>query len=309
MNDSVAQLRSRWTPELTEAAIRFLQGNPTDIEIPTVELDGKTYLDLRGIRIEQTQLDGMLIRNVNLRWSTIRDVGFKGAKLVDCNLSQASFSECYFRRTVFQKCDIVNSKFDSSDFSNARIEASRLDFATFRSCEIDLASIVFRQDASPQVLARICRNLKLNAISMGHFADASALAYLEKTYERHVLYHQAFDAKREPTGVRLKAIALWLDAVFLNWLWGYGEKPARLALAMLVAIFGFGTLQYALNGIAGRGWWEHVYFSGITFVSVGYGDLVPVEPIPRVLAVLEGVTGVTFIGLLIASATKKIMHR
>jgi len=309
MNDSVAQLRSRWTPELTEAAVRFLQGNPTDIEIPTMELDGETYLDLRGIRIEQTQLDGMLIRNVNLRWSTIRDVGFKGAKLVDCNLSQAGFSECYFRKAVFQKCDMINAKFDSSDFSSARIDASRIDFATFRSCEIALRDIRFRDDANPQVLARVCRNLKLNAISMGRFDDASDLAYMERTYERQVLYHQAFAGKHERIGVRLKAIALWLDAVFFNWLWGYGERPWRLAIAMLVAVFGFGTLQYALDGVPGSGWWEDIYFSGITFVSVGYGDLLPVGPIPRVLAVLEGATGITFLGLLIASATKKIMHR
>lgn len=309
MNDSVAHLRSRWTPELTDAAIRFLQGNPTDVDIPTMELDGETYLDLRGIRIEQTQLDGMLIRKVNLRWSTIRDVGFKGAKLVECNLSQANFSECYFRRAVFQKCDIVNSKFDSSDFSNARIDASRLDFATFRNCEIHLTSIAFLQDANPQVLARVCRNLKLNAISMGHFGDAGELAYMEKTYERHILYNQAFSRERDARGKRFKAIAYWLDAVIFNWLWGYGEKPWRLASGMLLAIFGFGTLQYALNGIPGRGWWEHVYFSGITFASIGYGDLVPAEPIPRVLAVLEGILGVTFLGMLIASATKKIMNR
>ena len=31
MNDSVALLRARWTPELTEAAIGFLQGNPGEI--------------------------------------------------------------------------------------------------------------------------------------------------------------------------------------------------------------------------------------------------------------------------------------
>ena len=309
MNDSVAHLRSRWTPELTDAAIRFLQGNPTDAEIPTVELDGETFLDLRGIRIEQTQLDGMLIRKVNLRWSTIRDVGFKNAKLVHCNLSQASFSECYFRRATFQTCDIVNAKFDACDFSSARIDASRLDFSTFKSCELTLENIAFREDANPQVLARVCRNLKLNAISMGHFGDAGELAYMERTYERHLLFHHAFTHEREPVSRRFKAIARWLDAVIFNWLWGYGEKPWRLAIGMLVAIFGFGTLQYALDGVPGRGWWEHVYFSGITFASIGYGDLVPADPIPRVLAVLEGVLGITFLGMLIASATKKIMHR
>ena len=306
MNDSVALLRTRWTPELTDAAIRFLQGNPGEIEIPTMDLDGQTHLDLRGIRIAGTQLDGMLIRRVNLRWATIHDVGFKGARLIDCNLSQASFSECYFRRAAFQGCDIVNSKFESCDFPGARLDASRLDFARFRNCEIDLASIVFREDGNPQVLARVCRNLKLNAMTMGHLADASELAYMEKTYERRILYHQAFPRQARR---RLKAIAYWLDSLLFNWLWGYGEKPWRLAIGMLIVIFGFGTLQFALDGIPGRGWWEHVYFSGITFASIGYGDLVPVEPIPRVLAVMEGVLGITFLGMLIASATKKIMSR
>ncbi|MBI2753467.1 MAG: pentapeptide repeat-containing protein [Betaproteobacteria bacterium] len=309
MNDSVAQLRSRWTPELTDAAIRFLQGNPTEIEIPTMELDGETYLDLRGIRIEQTQLDGMLIRNVNLRWSTNRDVGLKDAKFVNCNLSQAGFSECYFRRTVFQNCDIVNAKFDSSDFSNARIDASRIDFATFRNCEITLRNIRFRQDTNPQVLARVCRNLKLNAMSMGHFDDASDLAYMEKSYERHVLFNQAFAQKTDRVGKRLKAIAFWLDAVILNWLWGYGERPWRLMLAMVATIVAFGTVQFWLDAIPDKSWWAHVYFSGITFLTVGYGDLVPIEAIPRLVAVVEGMVGIMFIGLLIASATKKIMYR
>jgi ion channel/pentapeptide repeat protein len=309
MNDSVAVLRARWTPELTDAAIRFLQGNPGDIDIPTMELDGATLLDLRGIRIHGTQLDGMLIRKVNFRWATIEDVGFKGARLVDCNLSQASFAHCYFRRTAFQNCDIVNSKFESCEFPNARFEASRLDFASFRSCEIEIDSIAFPQGASPHVLARICRNLKLNAMAMGHFLDASELAYRERTYERHMLHRRAFPRPGEPVRGRLHAMAMWLDSLLFNWLWGYGERPWRLVPSMLFMILAFGTLQYALDGIPGRGWWEHVYFSGITFCSVGYGDLVPEQPIPRTLAITEGILGITFLGLLIASATKRIMTR
>jgi len=309
MNDSVAVLRARWTPELTEAAIAFLQGNPGAIDLPTMELDGATLLDLRGIRIHGTQLDGMLIRNVNLRWATVEDVGFKGARLVDCNLSQATFSRCYFRRTAFRNCDIVNSKFESCEFPNARLESSRLDFASFRNCEIEFSSIALRDDANPQALERICRNLKLNAMSMGRFADASDLAYHERTYERHVLYRQAFPRGGGKPRRRGRAIVLWLDSMLFNWLWGYGERPWRLALGMLVAIFGFGTLQFALDGLPGHGWWEHVYFSGVTFASIGYGDLVPHGPLPRVLAVLEGLLGITFLGMLIASASKKIMHR
>ena len=144
---------------------------------------------------------------------------------------------------------------------------------------------------------------------MGHFSDAGELTYLERTYDRQALFDQAFVREHEGLAQRLKAIGDWLASVLLNWLWGYGEKPERLALTMLGNILAFGTLQYWLNGVPGASWFDHTYFSGITFLTIGYGDLAPVGVLPRVLAVLEGAAGITTFGMLIASAAKKIMYR
>jgi hypothetical protein len=309
MSDSVEHLRARWTPELTAAAIHQLQGQPAGIEVPTMQHDGRTFLDLRGIRIEQTQLDGAQLRDVNLRWSTIRDVGFKGTHLAHCNLSQTSLSECYFRNTVFDNCDIVNAKFQKNEFSNARIEDCRLDFCSFKECEITLQTIRFRKDTDPRVLMRICRNLKLNAMSMGHFADAGELTYMEKTFERHTLHRHAFTAEHESLRLRLRAIRGWFGSMLLNALWGYGERPARLLVATAAAIVLFGSVQWLLDGVPDEGFGAHLYFSGITFMTIGYGDLSPKGLLPRFLAVLEGAVGISVIGMLIASWTKKIMYR
>jgi hypothetical protein len=309
MIDSVEYLRSRWTPERTAAAVRLLQGHSAETDVPTMQHDGKVILDLRGIRIEQTQLDGAVLNNVNLRWSTIRDVGFKGTHLNHCNLSQASISECYFRGTVFEECDIVNAKFQKNEFSNARVDHCRMDFCSFKECEITLQTIRFRKDTDPRVLTRICRNLKLNAMSMGHFADAGELTYMEKTYERQMLHRQAFATKHEHLGTRLRAIRAWVSSLFMNGLWGYGERPARLLLATAVGVVLFGTVQYFLNGVPGESFGAHLYFSGITFMTIGYGDLSPEGVLPRFLAVLEGAVGISVIGMLIASWTKKIMYR
>jgi hypothetical protein len=309
MHDNVEQLRQRWTPELTAAAVRVLQGHPAKVPIPTIEHDGRAYLDLRGIRIEQAQLDGAILNHVNLRWATFRDVGLKSTQFIECNLSHAALFECYFRRTLFKKCDIVSAKFERSEFSHASIEDCRLDFASFRECEITLQTVSFRADTHPHVLARVCRNLKLNAMSMGHFADAGELTYMEKNYERYDLHHHAFGRQHETIGSRVGAMHAWLMSGFLNLLWGYGEKPRRITLAMAAGILFFGALQYWLDGIPGHGFWAHVYFSGITFLTIGYGDLVPVAPLPRALAVIEGVVGITVLGMLIASWTKKIMYR
>ncbi len=43
-----------------------------------------------------------------------------------------------------------------------------------------------------------------------------------------------------------------------------------------------------------------VYFSYITLVTIGYGDITPVSPTARMLAVLEGVLGMTFTTIILA---------
>ena len=294
--DRVADLRARWTPEATAAAVAFLESRPVNFDLPTMEKDGTTYLDLRGLRIEQTQVDKAYLRNVNLRWAVFRDVGFKNARFVGCNLSQVTFTECYLRRAQFEKCDLVSSRFDGCDFSQALIRESRIDFAAFRNCEVGLQHIEFGKDSTPRAMVRVCRSLKLNAMSMGNFADAGELTYLEKTYERLGHY-------------RDKAGAAWLGSAIQNLLWGYGEKPWRLALFMLFNIVFFGTLIHWADPLPDKTYWEHVYFSGITYLTVGYGDLAPHAPLARLLSVLCAAVGIGTFGMLIAAVTKKIMYR
>ena len=294
--DRVADLRARWTAEATAAAVAFLESRPTGYDLPTMEHEGVTYLDLRGLRVEQTQIDKAFLRNVNLRWAVFRDVGFKNARFVGCNFSQASFAECYLRRAQFEKCDIVNARFESCDFSQAVIAESRIDFASFKNCEIHLANVKFRNDASEIAMVRVCRSLKLNAMSMGNFADAGELTYLEKTHERRALFGR-------------KAWMPWLGSLLQTWLWGYGEKPWRLALFMAFNIVVFGTLLHWVDPLPDKTWWEHVYFSAITYLTVGYGDLAPASPLARFLAVVCAATGIATFGMLIASVTKKVMYR
>jgi len=296
MEDRVADLRARWTPEATAAAVALLESRPVAFDLPTMEHDGVTYLDLRGLRIEETQVDKAYLKNVNLRWALFRDVGFKNARFVNCNLSQAAFKDCYLRRAQFEKCDLVNSHFESCDFSQAAIVESRIDFASFKNCEVRLEAIRFRKDASAQAMVRVCRSLKLNAMSMGNFADAGHLTYLEKTQERRALRARG-------------DMARWLGSLAQSWFWGYGEKPWRLVLFMGVNIVIFGTLLYWAQALPEKAWWEHIYFSGITYLTIGYGDLAPHGMLARFLAVLEGAVGIGTFGMLIASVTKKVMYR
>ena len=149
-------------------------------------------------------------------------------------------------------------------------------------------------DTSARALVRVCRNLKLNAMSMGNFADAGHLTYLEKTYERRGFW-------------RDKAWGRWAGSLALSALWGYGEKPWRLALVMAFNIAFFGTLLNWVDPLPGKSWWEHVYFSAITYLTVGYGDLAPHSPLDR--AGQAGLSGVTRILAPVSRSAENRPHK
>ena len=79
---------------------------------------------------------------------------------------------------------------------------------------------------------------------------------------------------------------------------------SMLLLFMLWAgslIVAFGTMEWALEppGHAGSPLSEQIYMSGVTFFTLGYGDVVPHSGLGRALSVLEAGTGIGFIAVVI----------
>ena len=53
--------------------------------------------------------------------------------------------------------------------------------------------------------------------------------------------------------------------------------------------------------------WECIYFSGITFATVGYGDFIPAPPM-RLLALTEGALGVFTMGFFVVVLANRLRH-
>jgi hypothetical protein len=70
-------------------------------------------------------------------------------------------------------------------------------------------------------------------------------------------------------------------------------------------ITGFALLHWSLGTLVSRsaGTWQELgdllYFSGITFFTIGYGDVVPADAVGRLLAVIEGGVGFGFLAIII----------
>lgn len=69
----------------------------------------------------------------------------------------------------------------------------------------------------------------------------------------------------------------------------------------------------ALHGLVYENWGDSfdkvLYFSYVTLATLGYGDMSPAEPITRVLAFLEAITGTFYMAIVVASLISANKYR
>ncbi len=107
--------------------------------------------------------------------------------------------------------------------------------------------------------------------------------------------------------VRLELALYWAVA-------GFGYRPLRIVGSALAVIVVYGLVYWISEGVVAAGsaphpasFWECLYFSGITFSTVGYGDFLPVEHM-RFAALTEGALGVFTIGFFVVVLANRLRH-
>ena len=73
------------------------------------------------------------------------------------------------------------------------------------------------------------------------------------------------------------------------------------ALLMLMAM-----AAGVIASFEGIGYRDALYFTMITGLTVGYGDIVPTTVVARIVSVLVGLVGLVFFGIVVAAATRAL---
>jgi hypothetical protein len=109
---------------------------------------------------------------------------------------------------------------------------------------------------------------------------------------------------RLPVLQRLELGLYWATA-------GFGLRPLRVIGTALTLVLLYGCLYWAIEGVVTAHvpepltLWHTIYFSGITFATVGYGDLLP-APHARLLALTEGVVGAFTMGFFVVVLANRL---
>jgi voltage-gated potassium channel len=86
---------------------------------------------------------------------------------------------------------------------------------------------------------------------------------------------------------------------FVQYILHIREVVATLILSIVLGGFAFSLLEGVKLGSA-------VYFAFITALSVGYGDISPQTAMGRVVSICLGITGILFVGITAACATRAL---
>ena len=181
-------------------------------------------------------------------------------------------------------------------------EAAREHYLAAVACH--KAGDIFRSPEPPYDLERALRIYR-RAIAAyetcGHYAEARALAYAIT-----LLKLRNGRALGLPRFLRAELFLYWLCA-------GFGYKPGRVLATAVAVVLGFAGLYWLTGGVRSADPAEvlspldYVYFSGITFTTVGYGDLLP-APHVRYLAMTEGATGAFVTSFFVVILANRLRH-
>jgi Ion channel len=118
-------------------------------------------------------------------------------------------------------------------------------------------------------------------------------------------YVDAMKLERD-RGTGSKKLWLWIGWI----LWGWGERPLHVvaSASAIIAFYAIGYLICGIKPIADSRWdliLDSIYFSIITFATVGYGDITPGSSWSKLLAASEGLMGIFFTGLFLVTFVKR----
>ncbi len=316
----------------------------TDLDFLTIEgqfhgsyLAPINFSSCRNFRINQTEVNFLRLYRCSLEdWeckeSRLYDISFTecgvfGIKFLSCYLHKISFVSSLIRPT-FSNCELREFSFlPSREFGASGVAdvyrllrgAYQQGGQTQEASEHYYLERTYRRKALfypyndyPALCPPMSRGIRPRDIPQ--FIEKGIVTETQRMEQ--IKAHRKFIFSIWTTP-RFARHALWFKAKWLaswidNALWGYGERPLRIFSTATFVILTYAglyaiwrdSLNVASNGVR-YSLIDCLYFSLVTFSTLGYGDITPKEQLMKLLCGSEAIMGAFIMGLVVAGFANK----
>ncbi len=296
---------------------------------PTVD---KTHMEVKSLLEQHCREgksgEGFKLRGVNLsdvhleRSGTSMGFNLSYADLTHANLHGAHLFRVNFHHVSLHKADLNEANLNRANLEHAILLGTK--FGETHLEHVHWGERVLQEDRARESrrankltaalthfeeAEEVYRNLRRGAENRGYFELAGTFFHREMVMNRH----------KSPLFSFARFLSKLEDLVT-----GYGERPSRVLRFAALLIVSY-ALAYSLVGIHGDGhevildsartlaenlgdFGRCVYYSIVTFTTLGYGDFIPVKPLARFFAATEALVGAFSMSLFIVVFVRKRMR-
>lgn len=247
--------------------------------------------DLTGAVLTRARLTGAGLGRADMTGADARGADFTRASLVDARLENADCSAATFEGARLNAAELTGTDLRSTDCRHADFSDATVASADFRRADLRHARLAgIRGYRSAQWVMCDVREIDPFGIALlrDHIADENFIDEFRRQSARHeVLY-------------KLWWITSDCGRSSLRW----GACSAAIAI-LFALVYTFAGVDFGPH----ESWVSPLYFSVITFSTLGYGDVLPVTPFAQVVVIAEVVLGYTMLGGLLSLISGKLNRR
>ena len=249
-----------------------------------------------GVQVSPTQLNEVWFVDSQLDRSDFSNARLRNAKFSRAVIDSAVFNGCKLRGAELSFAKLTNTDLSGSELANANLLGTEL-----LNCKLDgvrwgKKQIVVQEQYKNWPQAHLVYRVLTAVHETAGLDDvAREFRYLRERALTHAIFATVFAPAISPTGPivrrwsvvtqreRRQCFVRWLFRRFMDWLFGFGERPFRVVRAIGIVVLGFAPIYLVPSGfdlsLSGVGEFsirlaEALYFSVASTSALGYGSWV-----------------------------------
>lgn len=248
---------------------------------------------------------GFHLRRANLAHVNLVNPSGEPFLLIHSDLSRANLSHAHLYQLDLSGSSLLKANLSNASLHQANLHGCNLLGANLKDAAIE--NVIWGQELLQEQLARdepeqaelhyaeaeeVARNIRRNSQELGLNMEAGKYYYKERVFQRYQMPKYSTDR-------------LW--SWLVDKISGYGEMPHRVVLFSGTLVF-LCALVYWMLGVSEGGtilrydphahWLRNlhtlavcIYYSVTTFTTLGFGDISPVDNVPRLVSAMEAFIG------------------
>ena len=299
------------------------------------------HANLSWCLLEHADLSGANLSHSNLSSSSLRKADLSNSVLIHADLSLADLEGANLTNADLRSTELYGANLSGANIFNADFRGAKLYGINLRNVK-NLRYAKFDRVVVEEIRGdKLAKEGKFNEAIESYNRAIDVYLLLKKLFTEHGIYDRASIysigewrvrgkiqriAYRALTSqhienflpITVKFRKRWVAFLegHLRWIVNrtlyltssYGESPFRVLLTTMFVIFLYGWLYWILNAVRGaRSFLENLYFSVVTFTTVGYGDYIPKSQY-YLLAVSEAFIGAFLMAFFVVVLSRKVIR-